>query len=343
MNKKTATIIVITIIAALVGMMVWGIAMGMQHGWGCKGSSIGGTRLSEEAVVRQKVQPTYRDVERITMDFVSENIEVISTKEDVVRVEQTSNVTLPEKDLMRAGMKGGELILTSGRGGWNFFACGGQAQSTVTVYLPETANIPVELSTQSGIIRVTGGNYKKLSVETVSGKIKGEGIEVQKELSADSMSGEIQFLALSCGFLSVESTSGTVEIAGNVAGKLDLSGTSGDIRFEGNAEKVTADSVSGKIGLVLGTAKSINANTTSGEIAVSCEDTAQTEKISADTISGNVSLVLPESGGFTVDYETLSGDFESEFEMTAMRYGDGAVDIEVGTTSGALELVKRTQ
>ena len=66
------------------------------------------------------------------------------------------------------------------------------------------------------------------------------------------------------------------------------------------------------------------------------------EELEARSVSGSIGMVLPESKGFAVQFNTVSGEFFSDFALKkdGNRYifGDGNADIKIDTTSGGVNI-----
>ena len=153
---------------------------------------------------------------------------------NVIRVEETSSHKIEEEDVMRYGVKNGELVIQSGRNGKTFLNWGRSYRIDVKVMVPksfagvldiqtisgelsaETINATRALfSTTSGNISVAGGMCDNLSLDSTSGRIDATDIQAEKA-SADTMSGEIT-LKGTFGYIEGDSTSGSVKIeAANV-------------------------------------------------------------------------------------------------------------------------------
>jgi hypothetical protein len=50
---------------------------------------------------------------------------------------------------------------------------------------------------------------------------------------------------------------------------------------------------------------------------------------------------MPENEGFTVDFDSISGDLNGTgFDMAGGRYKNGRIEIDVETVSGSLDIMK---
>ncbi len=124
--------------------------------------------------------------------------------------------------------------------------------------------------------------------------------------------------------------------------KFEFSSVSGDLETDFiTAEGVDAEvsTVSGKIDLD-GSFRQVNGENTSGEIDLKLRTCP--EKVSLVTVSGKVDVELPRDAGFTLSYDTVSGDLECDFAAKRngekLICGDGGCEISVSTTSGDLKI-----
>lgn len=124
--------------------------------------------------------------------------------------------------------------------------------------------------------------------------------------------------------------------------KFAFSSVSGDLETDFiTAEGVDAEvsTVSGKISLD-GSFRQVNGESTSGEINLTLRTCP--EKVSLVTVSGKADVELPRDAGFTLSYDTVSGDLECDFaaKRNGEKFicGDGGCEISVSTTSGDLKI-----
>lgn len=64
------------------------------------------------------------------------------------------------------------------------------------------------------------------------------------------------------------------------------------------------------------------------------------KEVSISSVSGNISLEIPENNGFRVQYNTVSGDLTSEFNLDNYTYKRDSAEVIVKTTSGDLNIEK---
>lgn len=122
----------------------------------------------------------------------------------------------------------------------------------------------------------------------------------------------------------------------------DVDGASGSCRFEDcQLGSLSVDTASGDV-FVSGTATELDLDCVSSTIQAQLTNVPR--EISSDTTSGSLELTLPKDAGFTLELETISGSFRSDFDTTKngsiYRCGDGRCEIEVDSVSGGVTIRK---
>lgn len=129
---------------------------------------------------------------------------------------------------------------------------------------------------------------------------------------------------------------------------IDASSVSGDVEITGAQGDVRAASVSGDLTLERLRASSVEAKTVSGEITTSIESLAGRGPLAFRTVSGDVKLALPRDLDADLSMTSVSGDLDSDFQMTLgrqmsrrrieARIGGGGRDLNISTVSGDVRL-----
>lgn len=153
-----------------------------------------------------------------------------------------------------------------------------------------------------------------------------------------------------------ESFTGSLQIdttSGDVAGRglpfrlknVNFHTISGDIDFDTAAyDELRADTVSGRVA-VSGITAATSVKTTSGDVSLEYDSF---KGATVNTVSGDVKAVIPDGNGFTVDFGSTSGDFNSSHpgmtvsEAERSFHGstkDGGEAFKVNTTSGDLDIL----
>lgn len=133
--------------------------------------------------------------------------------------------------------------------------------------------------------------------------------------------------------LTISVTSSSVSILDVSAEELDLSSVSGSFDITGAFDEVDVETTSGTVNFS-GSFRSGSFDSMSGSMYVTTQSAPET--IRADSVSGTVSLTLPEHVGYTVDFDTISGSFDSD----RYTHGDGSSEIRVETVSGTLSIYR---
>ncbi|MFL5612728.1 MAG: DUF4097 family beta strand repeat-containing protein [Gemmatimonadaceae bacterium] len=130
--------------------------------------------------------------------------------------------------------------------------------------------------------------------------------------------------------------------------EIDASSVSGNVDVSGAQGNVQVGSVSGDLRLEHLRASSIEARTVSGEISASIESLSGRGPLSFKSVSGDVKLELPRSLDADLSMSSVSGQLDSEFQLTLggrtsrrrieARIGRGGRDLDVTTVSGDVRL-----
>lgn len=175
---------------------------------------------------------------------------------------------------------------------------------------------------------------RELEIRWNSGKIIGSALQggkeltlclpaaVWDELSLDTVSADLTVRdGFTCRALSLDTTSAKITAAGLTADELDITSVSGAVEVSGAFREIDAETVSGDVTLGL---------------------TAAPVQAELDTVSGDQTLVVPADCGFTLTFESVSGELDSALALTTQngtyRFGDGAARIAVESVSGGLAL-----
>lgn len=144
-----------------------------------------------------------------------------------------------------------------------------------------------------------------------------------KELEIDAASATVQVENLTIEEVESSTASGTHIFTNCQVEKLKMETVSGNLDFTGSLDKLDFNGVSAQANLVLSN---------------------QPKSIQLESVSGDLNLTLPESCGFTVDKDTVSGRFSSELPTTEQNgkivYADGHCEIEVEGVSASVHIRK---
>ena len=203
-----------------------------------------------------------------------------------------------------------------------------------TVRIPKDAE--ARLNSVSGDIRA-GSIDGLFRAETVSGDVNLNGLGNLE--AAKSVSGDVTVdSAASTGDISAGSVSGDVDVRNVKARSLELNSVSGEITVVGSCDRLSAESVSGTLRY-------------NGPLARSGRYEMQSH-------SGDVIVETGEQVGFEVTASSFSGDIDSDVALTmsfgggrterrARRqeirgtFGDGSAKLVLSSFSGDIRIVKK--
>ena len=300
MSKLAKIIILAVVLAALCVALVWGIAV--RNMLFLPFGPYFGSENDGQAVKQTQFETDVQGIKNLNLDFVSEQISVVTTNESKIRIEESSSGKLDDDEIMQCSVNGDTLLASSGLRNKLWFSWGNFREIRVTLYLPASYKDNIGLHTVSGEISAQDFSASQLKLDTTSGEIK------VKNLQADTAD--------------VSSISGEMSLRNIQAKGIDMHETSGEITLLGGSlETVAAHSTSGEISLDAQRMQSIDAGSTSGSVNVSVDE--MPGKIDVGTVSGSVTLKLPENDGFTLKHSTVSGGLNNDFAMAKGIYKNG--------------------
>lgn len=165
-----------------------------------------------------------------------------------------------------------------------------------------------------------------MNVKTVSGNIELGSFSLEK-IKLDTVSGGISITQLTTKEASVETVSGDLTGGGLFASQASLSTISGALKLDSFTGQLKLHSVSG------------DSEIRYKEFTGPCQ---------INTTSGKMKIALPETSNFTLNFESVSGNYTSDFPITVTNsdhkhqiqgnVGSGGPEISVESVSGDLEL-----
>jgi putative adhesin len=133
--------------------------------------------------------------------------------------------------------------------------------------------------------------------------------------------------------------------------KLSANSVSGDVEVNGAGDEVRARSVSGDVKLDRLRSPAVTATSVSGNVDVGIDALTGAGDLRFTSVSGNVSLQLPRSLDADVTLKTVSGELDSDFQLTLQgpmnrrslngRIGRGGRELYLTTVSGDVRLRAR--
>lgn len=190
--------------------------------------------------------------------------------------------------------------------------------------------------------------WESLRVSTAHGDIEVESDESVGTLSVETVNGDVDGCVSWCEQLSIHAVNGDIEWRGG-AEKAEVESVSGDAELEGHFESLQVSSVSGDVEFTGDCgANHIKCSSMSGDIEVESDVLPLSMELSSK--SGDIEARIPDSGPFSVQCRTTSGDISSDFFAGVIRtrrfsfsYGpddalDGAPVYRLSTVSGDVSL-----
>lgn len=241
-------------------------------------------------------------VENIDINWIGGDVKVNYHSKDSVVFSEKCAQTLNEDNTLYYWLENETLHIMYGKSG-KCDPCG--LKKELTVWLPK------ELA------------LSELNVDVTSANVVIDGI-IADEADFDSISGDIEFKQA------------------EFSSSLDVDTTSGGLTADliGKLQEIDIDTISGKMEVSAEKVETFNADSTSGEIKLTVSSVP--DSVDVDTISGDVEVILPKEAEFTVELDSISGVFESEFamRMEEKKYlvGDGSKLYKFDTTSGNVKI-----
>ena len=145
-----------------------------------------------------------------------------------------------------------------------------------------------------------------------------------------------------CALLEIDTASAEIVIEDLTIDEFDFDGASGVCKINNcNVGGMDIDTASGGI-YFSGTLETLDCDAASADCSIEVSNIPRSIKM--DGMSGDLELILPPDAGFTCTMDTMSGDFESDFEFKSRNdtyiCGDGDCKIEVSGMSGAVSILK---
>ena len=185
--------------------------------------------------------------------------------------------------------------------------------------------------------------WELIQISTVHGDIQFDAGLDAGRLRLSTSSGDASLPDASCTEVSFRSASGDLKCSGNT-GSIQVETSSGDISLSGNFGEIRSSSASGDIE-VSGGVQRMHGSSASGDVDLHSEILPQELELSSK--SGDCGVHLPGGEGFTLQFSTVSGELQTDFELVgpvgarsgeAIYLDGGGRTFHITSISGDLEL-----
>lgn len=316
--KKMGIIILIIILIIFVITLCNILMFAIQNkGWNWFMSFGDLSDLRKEEHIQKEQQISLFDLEKVSLEFRSSDVNVFFTEDSQIRVVQYSYKELDEEELFKVNKTAKHITVSeSNKPRFHLFYIGFMEQTVYDVYIPKEYKESLEIRAVSGDVEVEESlEFEDLTISSTSGDIKMGDVEA-KSIKIESISGDIKLGHLTNENLRLKTVSGDIRVESE-KGKIEAKTTSGTIEIkelEGNGELT---SVSGDIKSddfkVAGASR---VKTTSGNVRMYLNQESNCE-IQTKSVSGNVTLpnrrnVMGVEPYVELNIETVSGNIRLE-------------------------------
>ena len=270
--------ILIIVILALIGVIIWGIKSGN-----------GFTFFEKPVIIYDN---TFEKIASINVDVTSYDVELKESNNDTIKVEISGSKK--NQDKFHVEEENGNLTINENGSSVCIGFC---LDGTITIYLPNqdityhhkssSGNIYSDIDLRSVVINTTSGDItlKNINDGTVSSTSGNINIRNANKLNVSATSGDISLDEPKN--LVANTQSGNIEVR-SITSKMDITTTSGDINISSLSikEDSKAEAKSGNIDIKLDKDVFIDATTRSGNIDIDNTNTNPTLIIK--TTSGDI-------------------------------------------------------
>ena len=257
-----------------------------------------------------------KELKELNIDWISGSVTVELTDEEAVRIVETAEKEIREKDALRYGESNGTLRIQACKKGY----VGKLPEKELTVYLP----------------RSLAKGLKECEIDTVSAAVTAGDLKLD-ELEIDTVSGRVKLTNMVAEEAQVDSVSGAVSLLDSAIGSLRTDSVSGEVKVTGSVKKVKSSSVSGPFELTLDDCRDIRLNTMSGAMTLDLKTAPKDLRI--DTTSGKIRLTLSQDASCTIGLDAVSGRLYLNEEAVSgkqITLGDGEAAYDIDSTSGSV-------
>lgn len=316
--KKMGIIILIIVLIIFVSALCNILMFAIQNkGWNWFMSFGDLSDLRKEEHIKKEQQISLFDLEKVSLEFKSSDVNVFFTEDSQIRVVQYSYKELDEEELFKVDKTAKHItVRESTKPRFFLFYIGFMEQSVYDVYIPKEYKESLEIKAVSGDVEVEENlKFEDLTIASTSGDIRMGNVEA-KNIKIESISGDIKLGDLTDEDLKLKTVSGDIRVE-SAKGKIEAKTTSGTIEIKELEGNVELTSVSGDVKSddfkVTGTSR---VKTTSGNVRMYLNQESNCE-IQTKSVSGNVTLpnrrnVMGVEPYAELNIETVSGNIRLE-------------------------------
>lgn len=166
---------------------------------------------------------------------------------------------------------------------------------------------------------------ENIEISTASAPVNVENL-YSKDIDINTASGEVNLINTNTTNSNITTVSGNINLENIKANLVDTESVSGKTFISGDYITLDSESISGNVKAVLGNGNADNLTNWLSDLSgnVSQED------IDINSVSGEIEVIAPENiTGFTMEYETVSGTFSSNFPANSSgSFSSGTFDKE---------------
>ena len=241
------------------------------------------------------------DIKGIDINWPNGDVQLIPYDGEKIKIAAIKQTDIAQNKQIEYEIKNGILYITTNAKSILPFVSENYTNVTCLVYIPQ---------------KIFQQDQKDISIQTVDGNISIDGLNVD-HLSLSSVSGTVLIDNIIAERITVQTTAGDILNTDSQSIVFESSTVSGDTESTMQARELIVESVSGNI---------------------SCTATSMFDRADIQTTSGNVTLYLPDNEGFELNLSTTSGSFSCdkilEREGDSRIYRNGKIPLNMQTVSG---------
>lgn len=253
-------------------------------------------------------------INKIQIDFSSEEIEVVSSARNDILIEYNGNWTddiIPFTELNNS-------VLTITKKERNAFRGSLINPRSVRIDIPNKMDAyDLNLKISSGSVHIEDLVLNTANLKLSSGSLFVENLKLDN-IDASSNSGRLGINNITANKGDFQASSGSIKVEDSKISEISTNTSSGSVNLDGSFEGITANTTSG----------SIRATSVSPLIYDS----------SLNSTSGSIHLSIPESTSYNLDYSTTSGSFHGGKNKNRGSSNSSSIDLSLNTTSGSIFL-----